>query len=117
MCWELIAIFNFLKIRMRVDTFGTAKCKVTFDLEYIYNIQSNKLPVKEDLCRSKLSCRHDSKKQTHDPRLAVAGISGPEDIKRVFTLLSLSEHGNLTAHSQNQWKFQGGFFKQSNPVI
>ena len=35
MCWELIAIFNFLKIRMRVDIFGTEKCKVTFGLEYI----------------------------------------------------------------------------------
>ena len=35
MCWELIAIFNFLKIRMRVDIFRTEKCKVTFGLEYI----------------------------------------------------------------------------------
>ena len=35
MCWKLIAIFNFLKIRMRVDIFGTEKCKVTFGLEYI----------------------------------------------------------------------------------
>ena len=35
MCWELIAIFNLLKIRMRVDIFGTEKCKVTFGLKYI----------------------------------------------------------------------------------
>ena len=36
MCWELIAIFNLLKIRMRVEIFGTEKCKVIFDLKYIY---------------------------------------------------------------------------------
>ena len=35
MCWELIATFNLLKIRMREDIFGTEKCKVTFDLKYI----------------------------------------------------------------------------------
>ena len=35
MCWDLIAIFIFLKIRIRVDIFGTEKCKVTFGLEYI----------------------------------------------------------------------------------
>ena len=35
MCWELIAIFNLLKIRMRVDIYGTEKCKVTFGLKYI----------------------------------------------------------------------------------
>ena len=34
MCWELIAIFNLLKIRMRVDIFGTEKCKITFGLKY-----------------------------------------------------------------------------------
>ena len=36
MCWDLIAIFNFLNIRMRVNIFGTEKCKVTFGLEYIF---------------------------------------------------------------------------------
>ena len=35
MCWKLIAIFNLLQIRMRVDIFGTEKCKVTFGLKYI----------------------------------------------------------------------------------
>ena len=35
MCWDLIAIFNFLKIRMTVNIFGTEKCKVSFGLEYI----------------------------------------------------------------------------------
>ena len=35
MYWELIAIFNLLKIRMRADIFGTEKCKVTFSLKYI----------------------------------------------------------------------------------
>ena len=35
MCWELIAIFNLLKMRMRVDIFGTEKWKVTFGLKYI----------------------------------------------------------------------------------
>ena len=35
MYWELIAIFNLLKIRMRADIFGTEKCKVTFGLKYI----------------------------------------------------------------------------------
>ena len=35
MCLELIAIFNLLKIRMRVDIFGTEKCKVTFGLKYM----------------------------------------------------------------------------------
>ena len=35
MCWKLIAIFNLLKIRMRVDIFGIEKCKVTFGLKYI----------------------------------------------------------------------------------
>ena len=35
MCWELFTIFNLLKIRMRVDIFGTEKCKVTFGLKYI----------------------------------------------------------------------------------
>ena len=39
MCWELIAIFNLLKIRMRVDIFGTEKCKVTFGLKYMYICQ------------------------------------------------------------------------------
>ena len=38
MCWELIAISNFLIIRMRVDIFGTEKCKVTIGLEYILNL-------------------------------------------------------------------------------
>ena len=36
MCWKLIAVFNLLKIRMRVDIFGTEKGKVTFGLKYIY---------------------------------------------------------------------------------
>ena len=35
MCWELITTFNLLKIKMRVDIFGTEKCKVTFGLKYI----------------------------------------------------------------------------------
>ena len=39
MCWELIAIINFLKIRMREDIFGTEKCKVTFGLKYIIYMQ------------------------------------------------------------------------------
>ena len=39
MCWELIAIFIFFKIRMRVDIFGTQKCKVTFGFEYILLIK------------------------------------------------------------------------------
>ena len=34
MCWELIAIFNLLKIIMRVDIFGTKKCKVFFGRKY-----------------------------------------------------------------------------------
>ena len=37
MCWELIAMFDLLKIRMRVEIFGTEKCKVTFGLKYILN--------------------------------------------------------------------------------
>ena len=37
MCWELIAIFNLHKIRMRVDIFGTEKCKVTFGFKYNYD--------------------------------------------------------------------------------
>ena len=41
MCWELIAIFNLLKIRMRVDIFGTEKCKVTFGLKYINESKTN----------------------------------------------------------------------------
>ena len=42
MCWELIAIhvFNLLKIRMRVEIFGTEKRKVTFGLKYITSIAS-----------------------------------------------------------------------------
>ena len=36
MCWELIAISNFPKIRMRVNIFGTEKCNVTFGLEYTF---------------------------------------------------------------------------------
>ena len=35
MFWELIAIFNLLKMRMRVDIFGTETWKVTFGLKYI----------------------------------------------------------------------------------
>ena len=35
MCWKLIAIFNLLKIRMRVEIFEIEKCKVTFGLKYI----------------------------------------------------------------------------------
>ena len=37
MYWELIAIFNLLKFRFRVDIFGIEKCKVTFGLKYIYD--------------------------------------------------------------------------------
>ena len=37
MCWELIAISNFPKIRMRVDILRTEKCNVTFGLEYTLN--------------------------------------------------------------------------------
>ena len=40
MCWELIAIFNLLKIRMRVDIFGTEKCKVTFGLKYMFSLNN-----------------------------------------------------------------------------
>ena len=33
-----MAIFDLVKIRIRVDIFGTEKCKVTFGLKYISSI-------------------------------------------------------------------------------
>ena len=40
-CWEVIAIFNMLKIRMRLDIFVTENCKFTFCLKYIYQHSLN----------------------------------------------------------------------------
>ena len=36
-CWELMAMFYFLKVRtsIHVDIFSTKKCKVSFGLKYI----------------------------------------------------------------------------------
>ena len=54
MCWKLIAIFNLLKIRMRVDIFGIEKCKVTFGLKYIKMSLCFSVCIRHDYV--KLSC-------------------------------------------------------------
>ena len=41
--WELIAIFNLLKIKMSIDIFCTEKCGVTFGFKYIINLQGLKV--------------------------------------------------------------------------
>ena len=53
MCWKLIAIFNLLKIRMRVDIFGTEKCKVTLGLKY--NLSASH-PADKICCKLLLFC-------------------------------------------------------------
>ena len=35
-CWEVMTMFHLLKIRKSIDIFVTEKCKVTFDLKFIF---------------------------------------------------------------------------------
>ena len=87
MCWELIAIFNFLTIRMRVEIFRTEKCKVTFGLEYIsFEPRHEKTNI---LHMQKQRRRSASQYREVDQRLCFSFIDN------TIPLLSKSEISNL----------------------